>query len=263
MKVINKTYKIKERREKVLSLFNDGLNTIEIAKELCVSLSTISRDLKVLNKTPIGRIDYSSNTIDTNIQLKICEMYQSGDSYPDIKSKLGINTTAIKNALIRNNVDVRNRSEANSLKWKDKEFRENQIEKRKGKPSGALGKSWELNHIKKSPSIKGKNNPNWKGGKTKLSSKIRNSVEYKFWRKQIFERDNYTCQNCNRRSKKGDKVIIEADHIYPFYKILDDFKITSIEESISCKELWDIGNGRTLCRECHKKTDSYGANQYS
>jgi hypothetical protein len=59
------------------------------------------------------------------------------------------------------------------------------------------------------------------------------------------------------------KVIIEAGHIYPFYKILDDFKITSIEESISCKELWDIGNGRTLCRECHKKTDSYGTNQYS
>ena len=48
MKVINKTYKIKERREKVLSLFNEGLNTIEISKELCVSLSTISNIRKRL-----------------------------------------------------------------------------------------------------------------------------------------------------------------------------------------------------------------------
>ena len=59
MKMINKTYRLDKRREKVLILFNDGLNIIEIAEKLGVSTSTISRDLKLLNKTPIGRIDYT------------------------------------------------------------------------------------------------------------------------------------------------------------------------------------------------------------
>ena len=261
--MINKTYKLKERREKVLTMFNNGLNIIEIAEKLCVSTSTISRDLKVLNKTPKGRIDYSSNITDVDVQNKICELYQNGFSFNDIVKELNVGTTAIKNSLVRHNIYVRTRAEGNSLRWDNIEFKKNQIEQRKGKPSGALGKSWRLNHIKKSPNIKGKNNPNWKGGKTKISQLIRDSAEYSFWRKEVFERDDYTCMFCNRRNKKGDKVIIEADHIYPFYKILDDFNITSIEESISCKELWDVGNGRTLCRECHKKTDSYGANQYS
>ena len=35
---------------------------------------------------------------------------------------------------------------------------------------------------------------NWQGGKTKECDSIRNSEEYKLWRKACFERDNFTCQ---------------------------------------------------------------------
>ena len=258
--MINKTYKLDKRREKVLILFNDGLNIIEIAEKLGVSTSTISRDLKLLNKTPIGRIDYTSNTIDIDTQLNICELYQKGKSYSDIKRELNVNTTAIKGALVRHNIPVRSRKEANSLKWDNPEFRNNQVHKRMNKPSGALNKSWKLNHIKKSPNIKGENNPNWKGGKTKLSQQIRTSAEYSFWRMQVFKRDFFTCQHCGSKNKKGEKYIFDADHIYPFSKILDDFNITSIEEAISCDKFWDIDNGRTLCRSCHMKTDTWGVN---
>ena len=52
MKVVNKTYKLEERRNNVLTLFNDGFNIIEISEKLGVSISTISRDLKVLNIIP-------------------------------------------------------------------------------------------------------------------------------------------------------------------------------------------------------------------
>ena len=83
------------------------------------------------------------------------------------------------------------------------------------------------------------------------------------WRSKVFERDKYTCVECGRKRKEGDRVIIQADHIYPFSKILDDFNITSIEEAISCEKLWDINNGRTLCVDCHKKTDTWGMNQYT
>ena len=195
-------------------------------------------------------------------KLDIIEYYNSGFSLSETGVKFGINLSSVHYLLKKRGVKRRTLSVANSLKWTDEE-REKQSKERMGKPSGALGKTWKIDKVVKRPNQTGEKNHFWKGGKTKLSSKIRNSVEYKFWRKQIFERDNYTCQFCNRRSKKGDKVIIEADHVYPFYKILDDFEIISYEDAISCKELWDIGNGRTLCRECHKKTDSYGVNQYT
>ena len=63
-----------------------------------------------------------------------------------------------------------------------------------------------------------------------------------------------------QKTKKGERYIFDADHIYPFSKILDDYNIISIEEAISCEKLWDINNGRCLCRDCHKKTDTWGIN---
>ena len=193
----------------------------------------------------------------------IIDIYLSGKSMPGTAKYFNVSESTILNILKRCNIARRTVKEGNSLKWKNDDFRNNQIEKRKNKPSGALGKTWKVDKIIKRPNNSGENNHFWKGGKTKLSLQIRNSVEYSFWRKQIFERDNYTCQICGRKNKKGDKVIIEVDHIYPFSKILDDFDITSIEEAISCEKIWDIENGRTLCRECHKKTETWGINQYT
>ena len=193
----------------------------------------------------------------------VIDIYLSGKSMPETAKYFNVSEGAILNILKRCNIARRTVREGNSLKWKNEDFRNNQIEKRKNKPSGTLGKTWKVDKIIKRPNNLGKKNHFWKGGKTKLSQQIRNSAEYSFWRKQIFERDNYTCQQCGRRTKKGDKVIIEADHIYPFSKILDDYDITSIEEAISCEKLWDIENGRTLCRDCHKNTETWGINQYT
>lgn len=79
----------------------------------------------------------------------------------------------------------------------------------------------------------------WRGGLTKKYDLIRHSCEYKLWRKAVFERDNYTCVWCN---VKGGNL--NADHIKPF---------------CDYPELrFAIDNGRTLCRECHKKTDTWG-----
>jgi len=82
---------------------------------------------------------------------------------------------------------------------------------------------------------------NWKGGLTKKSKIIRNSAKYRNWRKSIFERDNFTCQICDKTG--GD---LNADHIKPF--------------SLFPNLRFEINNGRTLCVPCHRKTDTYGFN---
>lgn len=84
-------------------------------------------------------------------------------------------------------------------------------------------------------------NPQWKGGVTPFYKQIRKSPEYNLWRSAVYQRDNFTCIWCGYTGKK-----IVADHIKPFAQY---------------PELrFAIDNGRTLCIDCHKTTDTYGVN---
>jgi 5-methylcytosine-specific restriction endonuclease McrA/predicted nucleic acid-binding Zn ribbon protein len=112
------------------------------------------------------------------------------------------------------------------------------------------------NYGKKMPKYSGKNHWNWQGGITKLNWQIRESLEYKNWRRKVFERDNWTCQKCGKRGK-GD---LHVHHIKDFSKILKKYHITTLQEALLCKELWNPDNGKTLCVLCHKKTDTYANN---
>lgn len=89
----------------------------------------------------------------------------------------------------------------------------------------------------------GANHWNWKNGATPINQKIRVSLEYKLWRKAVFARDNYKCVWCNKQSGKGEAVILNADHIKPF-ALYPEYRFL-------------VENGRTLCRDCHKTTDTY------
>jgi 5-methylcytosine-specific restriction endonuclease McrA len=80
--------------------------------------------------------------------------------------------------------------------------------------------------------------PNWKGGISSINHLIRTSIEFKEWRKFIYERDKYTCRVCG---KVGGKL--NADHIKPFAYF---------------PELrFNVDNGRTLCIECHRLTETF------
>ena len=91
----------------------------------------------------------------------------------------------------------------------------------------------EERKIKWAESLRGDKSRFWKGGLTSENRKQRNSPQYKSWRTAIYERDNYTCKFCNI---KGGKL--NADHI----------KIWSLYPKLR----FDISNGQTLCRPCHK-----------
>lgn len=97
----------------------------------------------------------------------------------------------------------------------------------------------------------------WRGGVTNLRKQIRNCFKYRQWRQSVFIRDNFSCVNCGKSTKEIKWV--EADH-YPvsFAQILHNNSIKTIQDAIQCNKFWDIDNGRTLCKECHMKTDNHG-----
>ena len=102
--------------------------------------------------------------------------------------------------------------------------------------------------------VRGKHAPGWRGGKCPLYDQIRHMSEYNRWRKEVYKRDYWTCQLCH---KKGGRI--EADHCrVPFVCLIFIHKIVSLDQARECKELWDINNGRTLCRPCHEKTETWG-----
>lgn len=108
--------------------------------------------------------------------------------------------------------------------------------------------------------LNGEKSPVWKGGISTINNLIRTSLEYKQWRKKVFERDSYICQWCGIHTGLGKKVILNVDHIVPFSWIIKKNKIKTLDKAINCEELWDIRNGRTLCKSCHKQTETYGIN---
>ena len=115
----------------------------------------------------------------------------------------------------------------------------------------------------------GERNPNWRkfGEKHPCYKEykvhrfykiIRETFKYRQWRSDIFTRDEFSCVFCG---KKGCEL--NADH-FPkrFIDIIKEHKIVTLKQAIECEELWNINNGRTLCVDCHRKTDTWGRRPY-
>jgi len=99
----------------------------------------------------------------------------------------------------------------------------------------------------------GANNCNYVDGTSSVYKLIRRMPEYKQWRSNCFERDNWTCQTCNIRG-----VYLTVHHIKSFARIVRDNDLNTTQDGRECDELWDEENGVTLCEDCHKLTDNYG-----
>ena len=128
----------------------------------------------------------------------------------------------------------------------------------KGKPSknrgkkitfrhGMLGKhhSEESKEKMRKPHYKarGINNWKWKGGTGTERHQLMGKYEYIKWRSMVFERDNYTCQDCG---VKG--VYLMAHHKKPWTEY---------------PELrYELINGITYCKDCHAKNDKYYSRFY-
>ena len=89
-------------------------------------------------------------------------------------------------------------------------------------------------------------NPRWIGD-AKYKRDERATLEYNEWRKQVFNRDNYTCKCCGMKRISADQPSLNAHHIYNF---ADNPNLRT-----------DINNGITLCEICHNNFHKkYGKN---
>lgn len=77
----------------------------------------------------------------------------------------------------------------------------------------------------------GKNHWNWKGGVTRENHR-RETNEYCEWRKQVYERDHWTCQKCKIKQNEPIAHHPKGWLDYPELR-------------------YEMANGITLCRKCH------------
>lgn len=89
-------------------------------------------------------------------------------------------------------------------------------------------------------SMKGKNHHNWRGGHGSERHNLMKQKEYQLWRIAVFMRDDYTCQSCG--DNKGGNL--QAEHIKSW--------------ALYPELRYAINNGRTLCKNCHKETETWG-----
>lgn len=95
---------------------------------------------------------------------------------------------------------------------------------------------------KPQPWMRGEKHPNYVDGGKNTSERQREMgrTEYKEWRRQVFERDNFTCVLCGAHGTR-----LNADHIKPWI--------------LFPEHRYELSNGRTLCVSCHRKTETWGS----
>jgi len=155
--------------------------------------------------------------------------------------------------------------ESNRQKHIGKKQSKETIAKRVLKNTGKKRTPEQIADIKKRLK-RGADNHFWKGGVSTLKHLVDECDISKNWKRAILKRDNFTCQWCGQYGER-----LEVHHKITFSSLLH----TIIKENPGkgkyelfeiCKKdsrLWDMDNGITLCRSCHKKTDSYGKNDFN
>jgi len=169
----------------------------------------------------IKTIYFKKDILDRN---KIIKLYLSGLSVPKIVSLLGIKSFHPVYDIVREEKIIRNMSECHLGQKAYNKGKKMTLEQRKKLSQSRMGK------------YKGKDNPNWKNGLSKLSNNPKRQViGYNEWRINVKKRDG-KCLECGSVKK------LVSHHIVPVRNITDINLLT------------DMNNGICLCKKCHIKT---------
>jgi len=191
-----------------VKLRKQGISYVNIAKILGISKGTVSRHLK--------KVEFQNGIRYTNNKQKIYARF-SKIKKDYIEGKLSLEKISIKYDVERATLTL--------------VFRKNGIKIKNCNEVRADLR--ELGLYKKSDTS-GENNPNWRGGQSRIRYHGYTEESYFNWREQVFKRDNWTCQECGKRWN------LNGHHIIPV--------------RIDKKRILDTSNGVTLCEKCHEKT---------
>ena len=81
--------------------------------------------------------------------------------------------------------------------------------------------------------LSGMKNPNWQGGASPLSHRVKQTIQWSRWRDTVFSRDNFICQICKQRGNHLEPHHIKSKQVYP-------------------ELVFAVDNGITLCKKCHR-----------
>ena len=156
-------------------------------------------------------------------------------------------------------------AQSNKGKVRTPEQKERYRQSKLGEKGPMFGKTHSNEYIERlRHDMIGEKNPWYKDGRTPLHVALRNLKTFSNWKIKVFQRDDFTCQDCGVRGGK-----LEAHHIKYFSEILNEFlefynqfspkedKETLLRLSYNWSDFWDVRNGKTLCSGCHDKYPTY------
>lgn len=257
----------------------------QLARDSSVSPDTIKYYMKKYNITPWYE-PKDLPKLQAN-QEEIIKLYVDGMSLNKIAKLFSCSRQCVSKVLVSNNINLRSLQEAQFLsngkeipkEMFDKSWLINQhhvighsvkdianiLDVDPGtlrRQMNRLGIKTNTNAESKVGLMSGENHPNWQGGRTKLSSLLR-----EWWRNNIAEtainRDNYTCCLCGK-----SHTVLNVHHIIRFKNIVDciieehpnltvnNNKLELYNIIIKDERFTSVDNLITLCKDCHHKIHS-------
>ncbi len=184
---------------------------------------------------------------------QIVTAYLAGDSIAKLARLHGVAHLTLKSRLRERGIVLRTLSEAQSLppnrgRRLSAATKAKLSAARMGKPAPKPpGFGEKLSKCCALRGVYGAAHPSWKGGYSPFNRAIRRSKPYRRWRQAVYRQDGFTCQHCGDQTRGN----LQAHHKKKLSVILREHDIRDIDKAEQCAELWDVGNGITLCRRCH------------
>lgn len=216
--------------ELIVALYNEGISTTQIAKELGVTHSTILTHLKHCG-------------IQTRNYSEAQWAYRGKEKHEDLKNRDIVYDLYINQKLSKKDLAVKYECTPDAIDYVLKEFN---IPIR-GNSEAKYGISVGDKH------------PNWKGGITSLYARVREYNQVRL-NPKILERDNNTCKYC------GSNENLCVHHKIPFLHIIKEIlnENSHLDPKTDVNKLYDIitndsrindlDNLETCCKECHLYT---------
>lgn len=250
---------------------DEGKSTTEVSKIVGCAVQTLIVRLREAGVT-IRSCGESHQKIDFET---VRHEYEDLDmSTPDIATKHQMSSSSVWQRLVRGGVQMRDRKEearkaCTTILVSDHLSICERYKTNKEESCSDIAKDYYVHKttiasiLKQNgivPEHKGARIKSYKGGITKLHTRIRNCEKAKFWQRACMERDEYKCRIT------GDTGSLQVHH-YPtqFSKMFNTFiaenshlnPISDCDELFSLSQdydiFWDIDNGMTVTQEMHKK----------